>query len=235
MEWDEFINQCKIDGECTYDGWDYFYDEEIGYFNYKRFYENYHMLIYGDFSHMNRSHNIFEEDEKFNIELKCSFPNIVLVDDYIKRSEEMKFYCEECGHSFIKIGNLVLESGCPYCRNIKSKGEELLAEILDRKKIYYYRQDSYGCINPKTGCELRYDFIIENNSDLIFIEIQGSQHYRPIDYFGGEEKYEQIVYRDEVKRRYAEENGVFVELNYSEHNLKILEERIEEQLLPLLE
>ena len=89
MRWEEFINQCRIDEECIYDGWDYFYNGEIGYFDYERFYENYHMLIYGDFSYMSRSHNILEEDEKFNIELKCLFPNIVLVDDYTKRKEEM--------------------------------------------------------------------------------------------------------------------------------------------------
>lgn len=146
----------------------------------------------------------------------------------------MKFFCEVCKNKFTKTGITVLSSGCPHCNKHKYKGERLLCEILDKKNINYTAQFSYGCINPKTGRELYYDFIIEYRSELIFVEVQGGQHYQPVDFFGGEDAYEYNVYRDEIKKNYAEENGIYVALDYREHNLKLLEERIYEQLIPLI-
>lgn len=234
MRWEEFINRGIPDEESFYDGWISNWENDSYNYNYKNFYENYGCVFCGIPIGMNNRHNKFKEDEEFNILLNCSFPNVVLIDDYTTRDSEMKFHCEECNRNFIKTGLSVLEVGCPYCRESKYKGENLLARILDNHNIIYTRQDSYGCINPKTSRELYYDFIIEHNDKLIFVEIQGKQHYEPIDFFGGEDSYEGVVYRDEVKQKYAKEHGIYIAIDYREHNLKLLEERIEEQLFPLI-
>ncbi|MGM9971180.1 MAG: hypothetical protein ACI35W_02085 [Anaeroplasmataceae bacterium] len=232
MRWEEFINRGVPDEESTYDGW-YIWDEK-GNTIPINFYVDYRHMIFGMQLGMNNTGNKFKDDEAFNIELKCMFPNIILIDNFERKDDKMKFFCEVCKHSFIKTGISVLDTGCPYCRESKYRGEDLLIRILDKRNIDYVRQMSYGCINPKTGHELYYDFIIDYNGDLIFVEVQGGQHYQPIDFFGGEDAYEYNVYKDNVKRKYAEENGVYVALDYREHNLKLLEKRIEEQLIPLI-
>lgn len=40
------------------------------------------------------------------------------------------------------------------------------------------------------------------------IEYQGEQHYRPIDYFGGKEKFEVQQKRDNIKRDYCKNNNI---------------------------
>ena len=223
MKWEEFVNNdCIIDEEAIYDGWN-----EINLFG------SYRIRLAGtQLGYVGRDK--LADDEAFNIELKSSFPNLVLIDGYERKKDKMKFFCETCKNRFVKTGITVLLSGCPYCNRYKYKGEMLLCEILTKKKINYTMQFSYGCINPETGHELYYDFVIENGNELIFVEIQGAQYYQPVDFFGGEDAYEKRIYRDEIKRNFAYENGIYVALDYREHNLKLLEERIYEQLMPLL-
>ncbi len=224
MRWEEFANNFFIqDEESLYDGW-----EGVN------FYTDYRRDLFGIQVGMNRMGNKLTADESFNIELKCTFPNIILIDNYERKDEKMKFFCEACKQKFIKTGDLVLLSGCPNCNKHKYRGEELLKRILDKKGIIYTHQISCGCINPKTGRELYYDFVIEYGNELIFVEIQGKQHYQPVDFFGGEEAYEYNAYKDEIKKVYAEENGIYIALDYKEHNLQLLEERIYEQLMILI-
>ena len=40
------------------------------------------------------------------------------------------------------------------------------------------------------------------------IECQGEQHYKPIEYFGGEKEYNLVLERDNAKKKQCEENGV---------------------------
>ena len=59
------------------------------------------------------------------------------------------------------------------------------------------------------------DIYIESKS--IGIEYQGIQHFQPVNYFGGEEGYLQIVQRDEKKKQICKEHGVqLLYWNYQE-------------------
>jgi len=40
------------------------------------------------------------------------------------------------------------------------------------------------------------DFLLSKNSQIMFIEFNGEQHYRPVDKFGGEEVFEKQLVRD---------------------------------------
>lgn len=64
------------------------------------------------------------------------------------------------------------------------------------------------------------DIFIESKS--IGIEYQGIQHFQPIDYFGGEEGYLEIVQRDEKKKQICKEQGVqLLYWNYQEEVTKL--------------
>lgn len=64
------------------------------------------------------------------------------------------------------------------------------------------------------------DIYIESKS--IGIEYQGIQHFQPVNYFGGEEGYLQIVQRDEKKKQICKEHGVqLLYWNYQEEVTKL--------------
>ena len=59
----------------------------------------------------------------------------------------------------------------------------------------------------------------------IAIECQGEQHFKPIDFFGGEDELNIIKERDRIKRQLCEENNIKL-LYYTETNLENFSENI---------
>ena len=81
--------------------------------------------------------------------------------------------------------------------------------------------------NPKTNCWLRSDFAIldKDKKTLFIIEYDGVQHFKPIDYFGGDATLQAAQYRDSIKDEYCKENNIpFIRFNYkqSENDIKDL-------------
>lgn len=65
------------------------------------------------------------------------------------------------------------------------------------------------------GLEL--DIYFEYNGNKVGIEYQGKQHFEPIEYFGGEESFKDVVERDKRKKNLCEKNGVqLIYYNYDE-------------------
>lgn len=121
-----------------------------------------------------------------------------------------------------------------------SKGEHLVKEILKKYNYIFKEQESDGCYNDYTLKALVFDFIVYINNVKVYIEIQGKQHYEPIGFNGEDEKTKKRNFinqkiRDNIKKNFAEEQGVYIALDYSEANLNKLEDRINNQLLPILE
>ena len=79
--------------------------------------------------------------------------------------------------------------GCPECK--MSKGELSITTILNKYNITYkygFRLENY-----------EYDFYLPNYQ--IMIEFDGIQHYKPIDFFGGIEKFKEQQKRDNIKNK----------------------------------
>ena len=63
------------------------------------------------------------------------------------------------------------------------------------------------------------DFAILNKEKeaILIVEYDGEQHFKPIEYFGGEEKLKETKYRDSVKDKYCKENNIpFLRFNYKQ-------------------
>jgi very-short-patch-repair endonuclease len=104
-----------------------------------------------------------------------------------------------CGSILIKDMNNLIHNkrGCSICTR-KSYGEFYVKEFLDKNNIKYVNQKSFdGLINPKTDRKLRVDFYLPDY-DLV-LEIDGVQHYKPIEHWGGEKSYLEQVCRDNIK------------------------------------
>ena len=64
---------------------------------------------------------------------------------------------------------------------------------------------------------LSYDFYLPDYN--LFIEYQGIQHYKPIDFFGGEKSFKNQQKNDELKRMYAKKNSIeLLEISYIDFN-----------------
>lgn len=77
--------------------------------------------------------------------------------------------------------------------------------------------------------KLRFDFqIYLDDNHWCLLEFQGKQHFHPVKYFGGEEKFLRQQQYDQQKRDYCQSHNILLyEICYNE----ILEEKLEEYLI----
>jgi very-short-patch-repair endonuclease len=92
-----------------------------------------------------------------------------------------------------------------------SYGEVLIADFLDKNIVkYIYNKSLKDCISSS---KLRFDFYLPDFN--ICIEFDGMQHFKPIDLFGGEEEFEKLKIRDDIKNKWCSVNGVeMIRFNY---------------------
>lgn len=92
--------------------------------------------------------------------------------------------------------------GCSKC--CQSSLERKIELLLKENNIEYIHQCDYKTF-PWLG-KLKLDFYLPNEN--IAIECQGSQHFIPIEHFGGEDEFEIIKERDNRKYQLCKENNL---------------------------
>lgn len=100
------------------------------------------------------------------------------------------------------------KAGCPKCSRGKSKGENLISEILNKNNIKFTCQFRFNdCINKNT---LPFDFALLNNKERLslIIEYDGKQHFKPVEHWGGEVYLQQCQHNDQIKNTYCIENNI---------------------------
>lgn len=72
-----------------------------------------------------------------------------------------------------------------------------------------------------------FDYYVKEH-DLL-IEVQGEQHYKPVVYFGGEDRFKTQKINDEIKRSYAKNNKIkLLEIPYWEFKDNTYVQKLEE-------
>jgi hypothetical protein len=105
------------------------------------------------------------------------------------------------------------KSGCPICSS--SKGELKIREFLQKNNIKFIQE--YKFDDCRNILPLPFDFAIWIKDELITCEFGGEEHYRPIEYFGGVESFVLLQKRDEIKRKYCEDNNIkLIVISYKE-------------------
>lgn len=139
---------------------------------------------------------------------------------YVKMSSYTTITCKKHG-DFQQVGTCHLEGdGCPKCKS--SRGEVKIENFLIRNNIEYKSQFK---VNKKT--RHRFDFYLLNHNTLI--EYDGEQHFKPIDFWGGDENLKKIQKNDELKNKMAEDNNFkLIRIDYKNFNNieKILEKEV---------
>ena len=123
------------------------------------------------------------------------------IEEYVNAHTKINYKCSK-GHVYEQTPDDHLHNkGCPVCN--ESHGEKFIRNYLDKYSINYIPQKTFNDLKDRKP--LSYDFYLPNQK--VLIEYQGIQHYKPKDYFGGEEKFKLQQYHDKLKYDYAINNG----------------------------
>lgn len=113
----------------------------------------------------------------------------------------------DCNHEFEAHPNSLMYSiGCSICSG--SNGEKAVAAYLKNKN--YNFDTEYRFDDCRNKYPLPFDFAVFNEDKTLncLIEFDGKQHYKPVDYWGGEEEFEKNKMRDGIKNNYCEKNNI---------------------------
>lgn len=142
---------------------------------------------------------------------------LVLSKDNNNKSKRIRFLCRcDCGNIISVQANHLVDGSIKNCINCKitSKGEEKIKIILDELNIKYEREKIFDDCKYRTN--LRFDFYIPEFNCVI--EFQGIQHYKPIDFFGGEKIFNEQKIKDKIKKDFCKNNNIkFLEVSYNDN------------------
>lgn len=151
-----------------------------------------------------------------------------LIGEYKAARFLTEFKHLKCGNIFPSTPNNFLAGNrCPHC--YLSKGEQKIANYLDKKSITYKQEVTFSDL--KMESLLRYDFgIYSKSKELIaLIEYDGQHHFKPIEIWGGDKEFEKTLERDKIKDNYAIENNIYL-LRIPYWEFDNVEEILEEKL-----
>lgn len=123
----------------------------------------------------------------------------------------------DCGN-VVNVARAMLVSGQTESCGclVYSKMESWCTDVFKQYGIEYKHNLRFDDLIGLGGGMLSYDFGIYKDGCLVgLIECQGEQHFRSVDYFGGEEKFKMQQSHDTLKREYALVHSVpLLELSY---------------------
>ena len=155
-------------------------------------------------SRKNKRKSNFEDVKKL-----YKYHNYNLLEyEYINTHHLMRYVCKEHPNIIqtLSYHDLKLGCGCEFCN--MPRGELVIYNIFKNSKIKFKRQYTFD--NCKNINKLRFDFgVFDNNKNILFmVEFHGKQHYEPIKYFGGEEKFKIQQKLDNIKEQYCKDNDI---------------------------
>lgn len=131
----------------------------------------------------------------------------------------------DCGNIVSVLNSHLVSGHTISCGCIKSKGEATIGMILQEKQITYITQYSIKDFHfSETNGTPKFDFALFTKEEKLacLIEYNGKQHYRAVDFFGGEESFIKAQKRDKEKIEYCSSHNIPLEIiSYKDYdNLK---------------
>lgn len=143
---------------------------------------------------------------------KC---NTIILDNIFKGNQFLYNFKCECGKIFTRSIDSVVYNHSLYCLDCsnskKSKYHLKVKEYLDSKKIKYIEEKTFeGCKDIR---KLPFDFYLPDYNACI--EVQGEQHYKAKDNFGGLNGFEKQISHDIIKSYFCRNNNIiFIKIDY---------------------
>ena len=165
--------------------------------------------------------------EQYVKEVNSINSNIEVIGIYNGDRKKILHKCKSCKHEWLASPNHILRKrGCPECN--MSHGERDIAIYLLKHKIKYISQYKFDDCRNKNP--LPFDFYLPEYNTCI--EYNGIQHYKAVDWFGGEEGFEYRKFNDDIKMQYCIGNNInLLRIKYYEDVEEKLNEFFEEHKL----
>lgn len=135
----------------------------------------------------------------------------IIIGEYINTNIKTLFRHNICGYKWETTpAHFYSGKRCPKCN--QSKGEKSITNILEEINIPFESQKRFNTCKYKRT--LPFDFYV---NDSFLVEYDGEQHFTEVDYFGGDKNYELGQLRDNIKTKWAKDNGIpLVRIPYTE-------------------
>lgn len=133
------------------------------------------------------------------------FGKLVALKDSGKRDSDRSIIwtCKcDCGNIVEVSGHSLKRGMTQSCGCLdQSTGELKIAQLLKQENIPFIQEATFedGKFSSTHGV-MRFDFYVDNR---YIIEYDGKQHFRAVEYFGGQEALEGIQCRDQEKNEYC--------------------------------
>lgn len=126
--------------------------------------------------------------------------------------------CPLCKQPFVALPAKIISNHTTSCGcKIQSSKERIIESILIEFGVNFERQKRFDDCRYKYS--LPFDFVIYNDDNTIkcLIEYDGEQHFRSVDFYGGEDSYQETKVRDQIKDDYCKCNNILlIRLNYTQ-------------------
>ena len=155
------------------------------------------------------------KDERTSIRLTKSAENFINIAkevhknkydysemEYVDRRTPIRIICSKHGPFMQVPKNHLRGSGCPMCNT--SVLEDTITRLLKHHGISFVPGKTFDWLTYNGTLHL--DFYLPDYN--IAIECQGIQHFKPVDFWNGQEGLEQTQKRDQVKKQLCEQRGI---------------------------
>ena len=143
------------------------------------------------------------------------------------RFGHINYKCQcDCGSITIVDATNLRNGNTNSCGCLKSKGEMIINNWLQKHKINFISQYSHNEIVLESGRRPFFDFAIFNPDGSIkcFIEYNGKQHYQATGGWNTKEQFELTANRDKQKREWCKKLNIpLYEIKYTDDIEKALE------------
>lgn len=133
-----------------------------------------------------------------------------VLGEYVNSITSILMKHNTCGYEWETSPSNFINGGtqCPRCaRRGKSRGEALIEDYLIKHNIDYEPQKTFDdCIGNAEP--LPFDFYIPSAN--MAIEYDGEQHFKSVEYWGGDKKFEERINYDKIKNQYCDDNDIFL-------------------------
>lgn len=130
----------------------------------------------------------------------------------VVRGGWLMYTCANCGEPFsCNYGNFInqRQHRCKVCSRAVSAGESAVSRALTELGVVAVKQYKFSdCCNQRA---LPFDFAILSaleKTPLLLIEFDGAQHFKPVEFFGGQQEFEYRQRNDRIKDSYCKDHGI---------------------------
>lgn len=149
------------------------------------------------------------------------------------RFNQVRYKCKcDCGGETIVDAHSLRRGTTNSCGCLKSKGEMIINNWLQKHNINFIAQYSHSDIILESGRRPFFDFAIFDNNDnlLYFIEYNGEQHYKSTGGWNTPEQLTLTQNRDKQKKEWCKKLNIpLYEIKYNENIEQVLEGIIKDE------